>query len=50
MCDETKSKIENLNKLNMVVWPCCSKRLFCGIHCSTVSICDPISQFNDGAE
>ena len=27
----------------------CWKRLFCGIHCFMISICDAESQFNDGA-
>ena len=27
----------------------CWKRLFCGMHCLMISICDVESQFNDGA-
>ena len=47
MCKETDSK--KPKKLSVVVWPCCFKRLFYGIYSFTISICDIISQFNDGA-
>ena len=37
-------------RMNIVVWSYCSKRLLCGIHCFTISICDSVDKFNDGAE
>ena len=40
-------KIKKINKLNIVVWSCCSKRLLCGTHCFTISICDFVFQFNE---
>ena len=49
MFDETDSKSKCVNKLNTIEWSCCSKRLFCGIHFFMISICDAVSQFNDGA-
>ena len=45
MCEETDFEIK---KLSIVVWSCCSKRLFCGIYSFPISICDTMSQFNDG--
>ena len=41
---------QELNKLNIVVWSCYSKRLLCGIHFFTISICNYVPQFNDGAK
>ena len=38
---------KKINKLHVVVWSCCSKKLLCGIHCFTISIRDSVSQFND---
>lgn len=34
-------------QLNKWLW--CLKRLFCGIYCFRISICNTVSQFNDGA-
>ena len=42
-------KIKKRNKLNIVVYLCCSKRLLCVINCFTISICYSVYQFNDGA-
>ena len=36
-----------IKNLDIAVWSCCSKRLLFGIHVSTISICDSVSQFND---
>ena len=43
----TQNQNESLNGL---VWSRCPKRLFCGIHRFTISVCDSISQFNNGAK
>ena len=41
---------QNQNEaLNGVVWSRCPKRLYCGAHRFTISVCDGITQFNDGA-
>ena len=37
------------NKLNIAIWSRFSKRLLGGIHCFTISICDFVYEFNDGA-
>ena len=35
---------KKINKLNIVVRSCCSKRLLCDIHCFTISIHDSVSE------
>lgn len=41
---------QNQNEsINSVVWSRCPKRLFCGLHRYTISVCDAVSQFNDGS-
>ena len=42
-------EIKKLNKCKTAVSPCCSKSFLWGIHCFKISICDSMSQFNDGA-
>ena len=46
MCDKTDLLV--LCKIRLA-WSCCSKRLFCVIHCFIISLCDDVSQFNNGA-
>ena len=41
-------KLKIINKINIVLWSCCSKRFLCDIHCFTFFICDFVSQFNAG--
>ena len=36
--------------LKSVAWSRCPKQLFCGVHRLTISVCDVISQFNNGAK
>ena len=43
----TQNQNESLNNL---VWSRCLKRLFYGIHRYTISVCDGVSHFNDGAK
>ena len=42
-CYKTDSKSKQVNKLNIMVM--CEK-LFCGIHCLAISICDTALQFD----
>ena len=36
----TQNRKKIMNKLNILAWSRCSKKLFCGIHCFTIFICD----------
>ena len=46
-----KGLTQNQNEsLNGVVWSRIPKRLFCGKRRFTISLCDAVSQFNDGAK
>ena len=42
---------QNQNEsINSIVWSRCPKQLFCGKHRFTISVCDAVTQFNDGAK
>ena len=46
-----KGLTQNPNEsINGVVWSRCPKRLFCGRQRYTMSVCDAIAQFNEGAK
>ena len=49
LCVMMLTQNQKLDELKIVVWPCYPKSLLCGIHFFTISICNSMPQFNDGA-
>ena len=46
-----KRLTQNVNEsINGIVWSRCPKRVFCGKQRYTISVCDAICQFNEGAK
>ena len=49
LCVIKLTQNKKLNKLKiLVVWSCSSKTFLCFIHYFMISICDSVSQLNDG--
>ena len=49
LCVMRLTQTKKIWEIIIVVCSCYSKGLLYGIHCITISICDSVSQFNDGA-